>query len=174
MIIDQNVLEAVEVEDAESLAAAGALDVFPLAILSAPVSGLYTWQQTPIPTPVTPFSFDPAPITMAEPNGYSRSNGNGNGNGNHHAQSEAELEARAEAIAQASVPVLSLSREELRLDLDGHYAQSTASGTVLRGIGSRVNWIARLAPSGTNKWIGSIWFDDVGGIRRNHEGHESA
>lgn len=160
MIIDQNVLEAVEVEDAESLAAAGALDVFPLAILSAPVSGLYTWQQTPIPTPVTPFSFDPAPITMAEPNGYSRSNGNGNGNGNHHAQSEAELEARAEAIAQASVPVLSLSREELRLDLDGHYAQSTASGTVLRGIGSRVNWIARLAPSGTNKWIGSIWFKD--------------
>jgi hypothetical protein len=70
------------------------------------------------------------------------------------------LEARAEAIAQASVPVLSLSREELRLDLDGHYAQSTASGTVLRGIGSRVNWIARLAPSGTNKWIGSIWFKD--------------
>lgn len=153
MIIDQNVLESVEVEDAEHLAAAGALDVFPLAVLAAPVSGLYTWQQIPTPIPVTPFPFDSTPITLPEPNGSGHSNGN-------HAETEAEVEARAEALAQASIPVLSLSREELRLDLDGHYAQSTASGTVLRGIGSRVNWIAKLAPSGTNKWIGSIWFKD--------------
>lgn len=153
MNIDRNLLEAVEAEDLERLAAAGALDIFPLPFVSAPVSGLYTWQQTVTPPPVSPSPFESTPLTLPEPNASIYENGNS-------AESEAEAEARAEAVAQASIPVLSLSREELRLDLDGHYAQSTASGTVLRGIGSRVNWIAKLAPSGINRWIGSIWFKD--------------
>lgn len=153
MNIDQSLLETVEAEDAERLAAAGALDIFPLPVFSAPVSGLYTWQQILSPGPLSPTSFESTPLTLADPHISIESNG-------HAAEAEADADARAEALAQASIPTLSLSREQLRLDLDGHYAQSTASGTVLRGIGSRVNWIAKLAPSGTNKWVGSIWFKD--------------
>ena len=148
MNIDQNVVEAVEIEDVERHAAAGELDLLPLPFF-APVSGLYTWKQPLIPGPVDPSPFESTPIVLPG----DATNGNGN-----HAETEAGVEAHAEALAQAAVPIFFLSREELRLDLDGHYTQKTASGTVLRGIGSRVNWIAKLAPSGTNRWVGSIWY----------------
>ena len=151
MKIDQNVLEAVEVEDVEGHAAAGELDLLPLPIFSAPASGLYTWKQPLTPGPVDPTPFESTPITLPDASSYD--------NG-HNGESEADVEARAEALAQAAVPLFPLSREELRLDVDGHYTQRTASGTVLRGIGSRVNWIAKLAPAGPNRWTGSIWFKD--------------
>ncbi len=151
MNIDQNVLEEVDVEDVERHAAAGELDLLPLPIFSAPVSGLYTWKQPLTHGPIEPLPVDPTPIVLPD----AARNGNG-----HRAETEANVDARAEALAQAAIPIFLLSREELRLDLDGHYTQRTASGTVLRGIGSRVNWIAKLAPSGTNRWVGSIWFKD--------------
>ena len=64
MNIDQNLLETVEAEDAERLAAAGALDIFPLPVFSAPVSGLYSWQQTLTPVPVTPLPFELNPVYL--------------------------------------------------------------------------------------------------------------
>ena len=51
-------------------------------------------------------------------------------------------------------------KEELRLDVDGRFPQMVASGTVRGGVGSRVNWIANLTPSGSNRWTGTIWFKD--------------
>ena len=153
MNIDQTLLETIEDEDVERGAAARALDISLLSIFTMPVSGLYTWHQPLTTLPVTPPSFESTPITLPDVHAPFESNG-------HTAEDDAEADARAEALAQASIPTLSLSREELRLDLDGHYTQRTASGTVLRGIGSRVDWIAKLAPSGPNKWVGSIWFKD--------------
>jgi len=51
-------------------------------------------------------------------------------------------------------------REELRLDVDGRYPQMTASGIAPLSISSRVNWIASVAPAGTNRWTGGIWYKE--------------
>lgn len=55
---------------------------------------------------------------------------------------------------------LRLSSEQLRLDVDGHDPQMTASGTIRRGLSSRVHWIASLAASGPRSWQGTIWYRD--------------
>ncbi|MDH5382018.1 MAG: hypothetical protein OEW75_14270, partial [Cyclobacteriaceae bacterium] len=49
-------------------------------------------------------------------------------------------------------------REEFRLDVDGHYPQMTASGTIIYGIKQRFYWIASLVKSGKNHWKGNIWY----------------
>lgn len=54
------------------------------------------------------------------------------------------------------------SREELRLDVDGHYPQMVASGTLRGRLSPRVHWIANLTPSAPNTWIGNIWYKDGG------------
>ncbi|HEY3063875.1 MAG TPA: hypothetical protein VGL99_33305, partial [Chloroflexota bacterium] len=57
-----------------------------------------------------------------------------------------------------SLPQLSQGREELRLDVDGRYPQNVASGTQTSGLTQVVHWIASLSASGTDHWVGSIWF----------------
>src|SRR6266511_2579511 len=57
-----------------------------------------------------------------------------------------------------SLPQLSVGREELRLDVDGRYPQNVASGTQRSGLTQVVHWIANLNASGTDHWVGSIWF----------------
>jgi len=57
-----------------------------------------------------------------------------------------------------SLPQLSVGREELRLDVDGRYPQNVASGTQRSGLTQLVHWIANLNPTGSDHWVGSIWF----------------
>lgn len=49
-------------------------------------------------------------------------------------------------------------REDLRLDVDGHFPQMTASGAITRWLTGRIHWIARLRPTGRFSWSGHIWF----------------
>jgi hypothetical protein len=51
----------------------------------------------------------------------------------------------------------SASREVLRLDVDGSYPQRVASGVLVLGM-QRISWIASLAPAGTNRWTGTIFY----------------
>lgn len=51
-------------------------------------------------------------------------------------------------------------REELRLDVDKHYPQLVASGTLYRGLTTRLHWIANLKARGPNIWTGVIWYKD--------------
>lgn len=143
--------QAVEVEELEGVAT-GPLDALAFPLYVAPISGLYGWQQSLIPLQPTSMPFEPIPVPGPNPSPF--------GGAAAESVTEAQAEALAEAEAQAAVPILSLSREELRLDLDGYYSQRAASGTVIRGIGSRVNWIATLAQTSANSWTGSIWYKD--------------
>ena len=61
--------------------------------------------------------------------------------------------------SEAVLPIF-LSREELRLDVDGHYPQMAASGTLYRGFALRVHWVAKLTSIGPNLWSGPIWYKD--------------
>lgn len=63
-------------------------------------------------------------------------------------------------LAGGDPSALILRREDLRLDVDGRYPQMTASGTLFRGISSRLHWVANLTPAGTNSWTGTIWYKD--------------
>jgi len=51
-------------------------------------------------------------------------------------------------------------REELRVDVDGHYPQMTVSGTIFTGLTERLHWIASVAPAGPNQWAGAIWYKE--------------
>lgn len=51
-------------------------------------------------------------------------------------------------------------REELRLDVDKHYPQLVASGTLYRGLTTRLHWIANLQERRPNLWTGVIWYKD--------------
>ncbi len=50
--------------------------------------------------------------------------------------------------------------EELRLDVDRHYPQMTASGTVHGVLATQVHWIASLTATGATSWTGTIWYKD--------------
>jgi hypothetical protein len=50
--------------------------------------------------------------------------------------------------------------EELRLDVDGHYPQMTASGTIPLSRVERVHWIAKLTAAGPHSYTGGIWYKD--------------
>ena len=56
-------------------------------------------------------------------------------------------------------PASAVGREELRLDVDGHHPQRTASGVAVMGH-DRVHWIAALVPLGKRRWRGSIHYKD--------------
>ncbi|MGH7676121.1 MAG: hypothetical protein ACREMV_12695, partial [Gemmatimonadales bacterium] len=53
-----------------------------------------------------------------------------------------------------------LGRDELRLDVDGTYPRMVASGTLARGLATRVHWIADLTAAGPDRWSGDIWYKD--------------
>ncbi|MDQ4029596.1 MAG: hypothetical protein M3168_01005 [Actinomycetota bacterium] len=53
-----------------------------------------------------------------------------------------------------------IRHEELRLDVDRHYPQLAASGTIHGLISSQIHWIARLKKTGPSSWAGPIWFKD--------------
>jgi hypothetical protein len=58
-------------------------------------------------------------------------------------------------------PVLpALSREQLRLDVDGRYPLMVASGTLFIGLQARVHWIANLDSTGVDTYTGAIWYPD--------------
>jgi hypothetical protein len=49
----------------------------------------------------------------------------------------------------------------LRLDVDGHYPQMIASGTIVWGVKSLAHWIASLKiAKGQHHWTGTIWYTD--------------
>jgi len=52
-----------------------------------------------------------------------------------------------------------LTKEELRLDVDGPFPLMVASGTV-RSYSTRIQWIANLTAAGPDSWTGSIWYRD--------------
>ncbi|VAW95850.1 FIG00986726: hypothetical protein [hydrothermal vent metagenome] len=53
------------------------------------------------------------------------------------------------------------TKEELRLDVDGHYPQMQASGMIRINVFTTVHWIARLKSTGnSNTWKGNVWFKD--------------
>lgn len=52
---------------------------------------------------------------------------------------------------------LAVEREEIRLDVDGHYPQMMASGVIRCGVKNKVQWLARLSIGGPNRWSGTIW-----------------
>lgn len=54
--------------------------------------------------------------------------------------------------------LLPVRREDLRLDVDGLFPQNMASGTQYSGLTQVVHWIASVKASGSNRWVGSIWF----------------
>jgi hypothetical protein len=56
--------------------------------------------------------------------------------------------------------LLFLQREELRLDVDGRYPQNVASGTSFFFLASQVHWIANLKSTGSDTWMGKIWYKD--------------
>jgi hypothetical protein len=53
-----------------------------------------------------------------------------------------------------------VEREEIRLDVDGHFPQMIASGVIRCHTKRKVRWIARLSASGPCRWVGSIFSPD--------------
>jgi hypothetical protein len=51
-----------------------------------------------------------------------------------------------------------LIREQLNLDVDGGYPQRVVSGTIKSLLNRRLHWIARLRPTGANRWAGPIFY----------------
>lgn len=130
-IEETGVVDAVMPEDAQAQLHGG---IPPFLI---PVSGLYEWSfrfagriPTRFPRLTGEGSCDPCPATTATGN------------------------------SELSFMPFAFAREELRLDVDGRYPQFVASGTLYRGLSTRVHWIANLTSTGTNRWSGSIWYKD--------------
>ena len=79
--------------------------------------------------------------------------------GTHGGRPTPELRAPADgAIAGAG---LSLTYEELRVDVDGRFPTMTVSGTISRLFGGRLTWIARVAwDAAAHAWAGPISYRD--------------
>lgn len=60
-------------------------------------------------------------------------------------------------------PLRAVRREDLRLDVDRHYPQATASGTLAGGLAVQIHWVARLTRTAANTWAGPIWYKDGAG-----------
>ncbi len=73
-----------------------------------------------------------------------------------------EEEAAAAPEEESADFFFPFDREELRLDVDGRYPQMAASGTMVRGFGTRVNWVARLRAITRSRWRGAIWYQEGG------------
>lgn len=52
-------------------------------------------------------------------------------------------------------------RDELRLDVDGHFPQQVASGVLREGLANRLEWVARLTSVGPARWTGRIVFREA-------------
>lgn len=51
-----------------------------------------------------------------------------------------------------------LTREVVRLDVDGSYPQNVISGTIMRGLRHRLHWIANLRRRSRNVWRGTVTY----------------
>ena len=51
-------------------------------------------------------------------------------------------------------------REELRLDVDRHFPQMTASGTTISLLSKQKSWIAKVSKTGKWRYAGPIWYTD--------------
>ncbi len=71
----------------------------------------------------------------------------------------AGLESSGAAEDAAPMP-FPFRREDLRLDVDSHYAQNSASGTIHALKSAVLHWVARLRPAGPLTWAGPIWYKD--------------
>jgi hypothetical protein len=60
-------------------------------------------------------------------------------------------------------PLRAVRREDLRLDVDRHYPQATASGTLAGGLAVQIHWVARLRRTAATTWAGPIWYKDGAG-----------
>jgi len=72
-----------------------------------------------------------------------------------------ELRTDVSGLYRWRAPRPSSRREQLRLDVDRHYPQMVASGTLIPNISSWSHWIANLSASGPNSWTGDIWYTDI-------------
>jgi hypothetical protein len=72
-----------------------------------------------------------------------------------------ELRTDVSGLYRWKAPRPSMEREQLRLDVDRHYPQMVASGTIIESISSYAHWIANLSASGPNSWTGNIWYTDI-------------
>lgn len=117
---------------------------YPVSAIS--VSGLYRLSQDQ-KLPIVQRSELAARIELAQPQALSREPG--------------EQEYLEPELYEASADLFfggGRVREELRLDVDGPYPQMTASGTITRWLSSRIDWIAKLKPTGRFGWSGQIWY----------------
>jgi hypothetical protein len=72
-----------------------------------------------------------------------------------------ELRTDVSGLYSWRAPSPSTRREQLRLDVDRHYPQMVASGTLIPDIFSWSHWIANLSVSGPSSWTGNIWYTDT-------------
>ncbi|HEY6570154.1 MAG TPA: hypothetical protein VIZ22_07695 [Candidatus Limnocylindrales bacterium] len=108
-------------------------------------SGLYTWRfpisiipRQPIPLPKLPPIPDPGPWRGGD-------------------VTEAGDGQAVDTATSALFPILS---ERIRLDVDGRYPQMVVSGDMSTGLFSTVHWIANLTKTGSNTYVGAIWYRD--------------
>ena len=78
-------------------------------------------------------------------------------------QVEETQELHTDVSGQYSLraPGPSSMREELRLDVDRHYPQMVASGTIIENFSTYIHWIANLSVGRPNSWTGNIWYKDI-------------
>ena len=115
------------------------------------VSGLYVyWSHVirpPIPLPIPrPIPIDPRVPVPPLPPGPPRL--------------DLTLNPSATQPELGTAALMPFFREELRLDVDGQYPQMTASGTLIRGFGVVVHWVAKLNALAGGTWGGAIWYKD--------------
>ena len=151
--LEDIVEEGRETEDLEAIPLPYRVPMWPTLVRA---SGLYTWSAPimgPLPRPRWPSPIrpipempthgprpgpqpDPVPVT-----------------------DEVDDNLSADGDESMLYPIWFLY-EEMRLDVDGLYPQMVASGTVKRGMSTRVHWVANLTARGHNRWVGSIWYKD--------------
>ena len=129
-----------------------AIDGIPgIPIPISPASGLYThsalWQLPLPPIPVRerpnrPVPPDPPGGRVDDESAWSGEEWGNDGN----------------VVGGAGILPL-FQREDLRLDVDGNFAQMAASGTAYSRLTARNHWIASLRATKTG-WSGDIWYKD--------------
>ncbi|MET4639221.1 hypothetical protein [Mycetocola sp. 2940] len=136
--------------DETNVDALDAIPGFPFPI--SPASGLYTYSALlsgPLPpAPVREWPRNPQhPVPPDPPFGHADAEWSG-----------AEWADDGNVVGGAAVLPLFRS-EDLRLDVDGNFAQMTASGTAYSRLTARNHWIASLTATSTG-WSGDIWYKD--------------
>ncbi|MET0888097.1 MAG: hypothetical protein ABWX92_16795 [Mycetocola sp.] len=129
-----------------------AIDGIPgIPFSTSPASGLYTYsavrpspvQSVPVWEPRIPQPPAPADAQFGQPDpDWGGADWGDDGN----------------VVGGAAVLPL-FQQEDLRLDVDGNFAQMTASGTAYSRLTARNHWIASLTATRTG-WSGDIWYKD--------------